>query len=167
MLQQLQNQRAARDARFRIVRSKYVEQLWREMEATEVIPARYLWNEWSIERVENPLKSHDDRFKLFCFLFNNGVEPEIAGHFVLWWDGRMPPEYCHPVSVRHITDVSKMVKDARMPAASRERYRLVKNVHWDTIEQRAVPGYFTYEEYLQSLQKPPEPVWYKAGQNRW
>lgn len=44
----------------------------------------YGWPKWASQLLWKPHKYRDERFSLFCFLYQNGVPPNLCTLYILW-----------------------------------------------------------------------------------
>lgn len=122
----------------------YRQRLIREYEARDEGPRLDKWPEWPRQRLLNPYKSHDDRFKLFVFLWQNGMRPEPARYWVLWWiDKPDGPAYQNKVQ----RDLDSLVRDANSPMWTQGYYRLVKPAQFDVNLGRVGQRFREYHEW--------------------
>lgn len=95
------------------------------------------WPKFQKEWLLYPNKSHDQRFKLFCFLVLNGCLPDHAGYLCIWWAKNTEWE---KLTDKMEMDVVTMVFDFKRGAGAEKRWRFFKNAHYDVYMRRVIPG---------------------------
>lgn len=48
------------------------------------VGTEYGWPRWASELLWKPHKFRDERFALFCFLYQNGCPPNLCNLYILW-----------------------------------------------------------------------------------
>lgn len=65
-----------------------VEALYREMVEEDELPQVNKWPRWWKDILFKPNKSHQETYRIFCFLVRNGVAAHVARKYILWWTNR-------------------------------------------------------------------------------
>lgn len=65
-----------------------VEELYRSLVDDDELPSVNKWPPWWKDILLKPNKSHGETYRVFCFLVRNGVTPQHAGKYILWWANR-------------------------------------------------------------------------------
>jgi len=86
------------------------------------LPHLHWWPAWARETFLKPNKTHNELLPLFKFLWKNGLTPDQAGAYTLWWEMHVP-DLAH-VSAARLDNVATMVRDAQLPLKSEARWRL-------------------------------------------
>jgi hypothetical protein len=113
------------------------------------------WPQYLIDTLLDPRAGRTERWKLFCFLWRNGVEPTIVRKYVLFWFLRSGArEFTNPTS-KAIAEVDAMVK-AAMSRDTRRTFNLFECDVLDLTLNRVIKGYRDrYERFVDD--------WVKAG----
>lgn len=71
------------------------------------------WPEWAKRSFVTPHKFRDDRYKLFVFLFKNGMPVHKIKYWVLWHEKYAPWTSYDTAAHRQLTQLTKAAEDAR------------------------------------------------------
>jgi hypothetical protein len=116
------------------------------------VPPLNKWPRFEKDRLLAFHKSHDDRFKLFTFLYANGVMPEVASEIVTYWMKNV--DWADELTPKIVMDMKQMVADANAPIGTKNHFRIVKPRQFVVALGRPA-GYNSFQEY-KDLMGPSE-----------
>jgi hypothetical protein len=117
------------------------------------VPLTKDWPKHELDRLMSFHKAHAERFKLFTWLYANGVRPDVCSELTCYWMNHYRGPEFEAWTPKIVADINEMVRCANAEVGTREHFRMVHLRQYVVGLGRPV-GYATWDEYVEAFGPP-------------